>query len=47
MASIGYEYNSPTDEQIQIAEQAAPNMGVWPASDSVQVVEGVIVVRLS
>lgn len=47
MASIGYYYNSPTTEQIEIAEQAAQNMEIWPASDSVSVVEGVIVVRLS
>lgn len=47
MASIGYYYNSPTEEQIAAAEQAAQSMGVWPASDSVKLDNGVIVVRLS
>lgn len=47
MASLGYSYNSPTEKQIEIAEKAAQSMGIWPSSDSVQVSEGVIVVRLS
>lgn len=47
MASLGYVYQSPTEEQIKIAEEAAFNMGIWPASDSVQVTDGVIIVRLS
>lgn len=47
MSSIGYQYNSPTEAQIQIAEKAAGDMGIWPSESSVQLVEGVIVVRLS
>lgn len=47
MASLGYIYQAPSEEQIKTAEEVALNMGIWPASDSVQVTDGVIVVRLS
>lgn len=47
MESLGYAYRAPNSQQVEIAQQAAGNMGIWPASDSVQVIEDVIVVRLS
>lgn len=47
MKAIGYDYQSPSEEQIGKAEIISQNMGIWPDTDSVRYEEGVIVIRLS
>lgn len=47
MATIGYTYHSPSAEQITRAEAYAADMEAWPNTGSVQVKDGIIIVKLS
>ena len=47
LATIGYNYESPTLEQIAFAESYSKDMKIWPDTESVQVADGVIIVKLS
>ena len=46
MDSIGYSYNSPTQEQIMLADEIARDMPVWPYSGCVIEKDGIIIVKL-
>lgn len=45
--TLGYHMEMPTQEQAASAREQAASMPVWPASGSVQVSDGVIIIRLS
>lgn len=48
MTTLGYPYNSPTEEQVKFAElYAIEHMPCWPDRGSVCVENGVIIIRLS
>ena len=42
----GIVYQFPTDAQIHDAAIYASDMPVWPSKDSIQVVDGVIIVKI-
>ena len=45
--SIGYNYLLPTNEQAIKAKESSENMPVWPQEGSVDVRDGVVIVKLS
>ena len=42
----GITYQFPTDTQIHDAALYAVDMPIWPSTDSIQVVDGVIIVKI-
>ena len=47
MKTLGISYVMPSDEQVNIAENAAKDMPCWPSKGSVKEVDGVVVVKFS
>lgn len=47
LSTLGINYLYPNEGQIAIAEEAAANMQAWPNTNSVQYINGVVVVKLS
>ncbi len=47
LKTLGYNYVQPTSAQILRAQKKAEDMGSWPNSDSVQMIDGIIIVKLS
>lgn len=45
--TLGYDMEMPTQEQAAFAQEQAVSMPVWPATGSVQAVNGIMIIRLS
>lgn len=45
--TLGYQMEMPTPEQAALAQEYAASMPAWPATGSVQVSDGVMIVKLS
>ena len=45
--TLGYHMELPTREQAALAQEYAASMPVWPATGSVQVSDGVMIIKLS
>ncbi len=47
MQALGYEFQLPTDEQLDYARSLEKKMAVWPEKDGMIVVDNLIVIKLS
>ena len=47
MQALGYEFQLPTDEQLDYAHSLEKKMAVWPEKDGMIVVDNLIVIKLS
>lgn len=45
--TLGYDMELPTPEEAAFAQTQAASMPVWPATGSVQAVDGIMIIRLS
>lgn len=47
MNGLGYDYTSPTKEQLSVSKELSRDMPVWPDLGSIEQKEGIIIVKLS